>query len=402
MNNTVSLKDLCIVNTGFENHFVGIKSENDKIQVFFPLGFNLSNDDISIRKDILLLISILKESNNKLITDSFNIVHESKNQFPIDSYIYIIKDFISRGIYKEKIINHRKNNSGKINWSKTISQLEPFISNNKPYYLNFIVKENNIHEDNILSHIHKYFVYESFNKLGWLFSEYTPPKTELKLSLEFIKKFLNHKIHSTNIDKDKFLFISILNIIAYISKSSDCSKLQFGTNNFEYVWEFLIDKTFGIKNKNIFFPKTYWIINSKQYNNSSLEPDTIMHYDNIFYILDAKYYKYGITNNIKDLPSSSSVHKQITYGEYVAENPFFKDKYGQNLKVFNAFILPFNGNNKYIIKYIGTAISNWKSNNKTYEKVPSFLIDTKYLMQISKMSTTNIIKLLATEIQNSI
>ena len=35
---------------------------------------------------------------------------------------------------------------------------------------------------------------------------------------------------------------------------------------------------------------------------------------------DAKYYKYGWTQLPKDLPSSSSINKQISYGEYIAIN----------------------------------------------------------------------------------
>ena len=65
------------------------------------------------------------------------------------------------------------------------------------------------------------------------------------------------------------------------------------------------------------------------YSNSKLKPDSVMITNDHIYILDAKYYKYGQTKNPKDLPKSASINKQITYGEYVAENEKFDYEYGE-------------------------------------------------------------------------
>ncbi len=44
--------------------------------------------------------------------------------------------------------------------------------------------------------------------------------------------------------------------------------------------------------------------------------------------------------------------------------------------------------------YIGEAVSEWKKNEKNYEKIQGILVDTKFLMNSYRSkSTTNIMKL---------
>ena len=87
-----------------------------------------------------------------------------------------------------------------------------------------------------------------------------------------------------------------------------------------------------------------------------------MRVGNRLFILDAKYYKYGTTGRVGDLPESTSINKQITYGEYIAEQEKFKKKHGTDYIVYNAFLMPYDkGMNDDIIK-IGEAVSDWKDN----------------------------------------
>ena len=48
---------------------------------------------------------------------------------------------------------------------------------------------------------------------------------------------------------------------------------------------------------------------------------------------DAKYYKYGVTGNTRDLPESTSINKQITYGIHGSNEKKFKKKHGDNMRV---------------------------------------------------------------------
>ena len=102
------------------------------------------------------------------------------------------------------------------------------------------------------------------------------------------------------------------------------------------------------------------------------------------YVLDAKYYKYGSTKQPGDLPESTSINKQITYGEYIANNSKFIDKLGNGFAVYNAFLIPFDKvqwktSNNFL--FVGETTSDWKDNDRSYERIKAILIDAKWLMK---------------------
>lgn len=182
-------------------------------------------------------------------------------------------------------------------------------------------------------------------------------------------------------------------------KGIECTDYSYGTYNFEYVWEHMIDKVFGIEEKKKYFPNTTWQLKGQKHCNSDLEPDTIMLYKNNIYVLDAKYYKYGWTKRAGDLPDSASINKQITYAEYIDINKELKQ---EGAEIYNAFILPFDKEhwseeNAESLHYIGEAVSSWKPDNaaeKKYERIQGILLDVRYLMQMGeKRSESDIQKL---------
>lgn len=175
----------------------------------------------------------------------------------------------------------------------------------------------------------------------------------------------------------------MLAVILYKGDEKTEADYRYGTYRFEYVWEALIDKVYGINGKEEYFPKTYWSVDGIPHENACLEPDTIMIWDGNIYVLDAKYYKYGATKRISDLPESASINKQITYGEFIAEQEQFREKHGENYKVYNAFLMPYAQENGEGLKNIGIAYSDWKTNIKSYENIQGILVDVKHLMYSS-------------------
>ena len=122
-----------------------------------------------------------------------------------------------------------------------------------------------------------------------------------------------------------------------------------------------------------------------------MRPDAI-YKDNInnkLYILDAKYYKFGITKKRSDLPHTDSIQKQITYGDHIKTNSEKYNNIDPN-SIYNAFILPYDKydieNENYKLKenieYCGFAESDWKEHNlqNNYEKIALILVDFKYLL----------------------
>lgn len=324
--------------------------------------------------------------------------YKDEVSFPLQAYLYIIRDYLTYGYFKETETIHCVAKRGKVDWNRTIKTQHAYFQDGEAYYLEFVTNNSQLNSNELITLIHEFCVYSSFQMVGWLFSRYMPPKPRIKFQKKLFLSVLNKKIQSTFNDRNRSLFASMRAIVLWCGENSSSSRFVYGTTRFEYVWERMIDKVYGIANKQDYFPHTIWNLNGIDIDNASLEPDSIMLWNNKVYILDAKYYKFGWTGHPGDLPESTSINKQITYGEYVAESgKFLAD--GKQPEVYNAFIMPFDSKGKKFftennIKYIGTARSTWKSNNKDYEMIQGILLDVKHLMKCAiRLDTEEIIQM---------
>ena len=191
-------------------------------------------------------------------------------------------------------------------------------------------------------------------------------------------------------EKHLLLFQNMLDIFCYLGKREDNRKASFGTNDFEYVWEGLIDRVFGIEDKDKYFPHCTWKIKGKgketldwrSEKRTALRPDTIMELQEDckkIFILDAKYYQYP-----KTLPGTGSILKQIAYAEFV--ETMLNEK-----NIFNAFVLPYaaeedcNAETAYRLENFGYAECEWRKgdaeNAKHYERIYGILLDVRSIMQ---------------------
>lgn len=154
---------------------MGIKCENGDISVNFPLGFEIAQDEKGLRKDIMLLMNTIKNTTSR--KDSAIVEgHKAYNttEFPIQAYIFLIYDFYARGYYREREVRYCVSKKGKIDWGKTIKTQKAYMQDNNAYYLDFVIKKNTQSSDELISLIHEYCVYESFSKMGWLFTSSIP------------------------------------------------------------------------------------------------------------------------------------------------------------------------------------------------------------------------------------
>lgn len=395
-----SLFDRCRTNTNIDNDvFVGIRRRDKYYEINFPLGYHRSEDEKGLRRDILSLINTLAKYTEKKESEIyFGLNQDDSTGIPVQSYLYLIKDFYERGYYKERDTNRQVAKRGRIDWSRTIKNQRPLLQDDEAYYLDFVVRRSTVNENELITIVHKNCVYESFYKFGWLFTSFIPQKPRIKLNKRIMLSVVNNKLQNTFNDRNKQLFNNMIAVINAM-KDDEKSEFQYGTNRFEYVWERMIDRAFGIANKADYFPKTTWTLsNGKKHDNASLEPDTIMLVNDKIYVLDAKYYKFGWSGIPGHLPETSSINKQITYGEYIAEENRFIIN-GHHPIVYNAFIMPYDSKGKRFptgspIHYIGSATSDWKGGDKKYENVLGILMDVKYLMDIeSRKDELEIIKL---------
>lgn len=420
-----NLRDICHVCKNDDgDRFVGIKADADSVAVYFPLGYHLppvTENERGLRRDITHLILVLAtfiDQKDKLLSMKKFFAPQSVD-FPVNAYMTVISDYMTRSYYTETELKYVTSDSGKIDWKKTMRKHQPIIqSNGSPIYTKFEVRNFTPNDRTLITRVHEFCVYEAFQKLGWLFSNETPRQPQLKLpgNKDMFIGVVRDKMGQTFIDNDKELFQSMIDMLNYLDERSPQNRYYFGTDNFEYVWERMIDKVFGVKNKRDYFPRTYWRHlpknGSSSHENDALEPDTIMIMDvqgkRRAFVLDAKYYRFGATGSPSHLPPSSSINKQITYGEYVNTLPEFR---GTDT-VFNAFIMPYNrtaydkeknphGNFLGMsgeFEFIGEASGDWKTLGLSYEAVQGIVVDTRYLMYHYSGNTAPQIKLMADKI----
>lgn len=391
----LSIRDKCYVNTNKDTDtFVGIMCDKGSFSVHFPLGFRISESDKDLRNDIMLLIGSI-ESTIGHRKSGIQIDAENCNQigFPIQAYLAVIYDFFDRGYYKEREIEYTVAKRGKINWSRTIKTQKPVIQDNNFYYLDFVTRKSAVNENELITMVHEYCVYDSFEKIGWLFTNVMPQKPRIKRNDKLFLSVLTEKLSRTFNDRSKALFNAMIQIVKNLQDEDAELDYKYGTYRYEYVWEALVDRVYGIEGKEAYFPRTTWKIGNRKHDNASLEPDSIMIRGKDIFVLDAKYYKYGATKNLGDLPESTSINKQITYGEYVAQHV------PSDVTVYNAFLMPFDSKDKKWqseeIIFVGEATGDWRLNTQLYEHIQGILVDVKYLMQITVREDSNEIMKLA-------
>lgn len=256
-----NLSDRCIVATQEEDdRFVGIKADADDAFVSFPLGFEIADSDEEIRNDILHLFSIINEFKD---TEEGILAIDNKEssdvvEFPLNAYLEVISYYMQNGYYIESDPIYKTRLKGSISWSKTIKNQKPFIQENSdgsfsPIYTQFTVKEFTPNENKEIIYINKHCVYESFKKLGWLFTSYLPPKPKGFLDKKRFLPVLYNKLANTFNDSEKKLFQAMIEILEKMDNRDNQIQSYFGTKKFEHIWERLIDNAFGIPNKEDYY-----------------------------------------------------------------------------------------------------------------------------------------------------
>ena len=394
--NSFSLFDACVYNANLneKDYFVGIKYENDNLRVNFPLGYKKAATEEELKRDVLNLIGVLSSlsDSNESFIQKQKVSHKEIVVFPIHAYLYLIKDFLSNGYYFEKEVVYEKSTHGKANWTKTVKQVKPFLQDSSIFYTEFITRKIKHNENQLISQIHQYCVWESFSKIGWLFSSFIPVKPRIKFNKSLFLSIIKSKVSQTFNEKTILLFNYMIDVIEFLDKSCETKNFTYGTNEFEYIWEMMVDSVFGEKNKTKYYPHCYWEIEGKEYSSdqiefrqSSLRPDTIMITDKCsenqrIFVLDSKYYKYGESKQLNHLPMSGSIIKQIAYAEYI-ENKENIGELNKSKAIYNAFIMPFESKNSKNMKFVGSAKADYKIGNKSYYNIKAILIDTKFLME---------------------
>lgn len=391
-----NIRDRCHVNTNDEgDSFVGVKADTHDAVIYFPIGYQLPPNDDDLRADINNLFYVLAVfmKEDKLIEES-KFAAPRTVDFPMHAYLKVIRDFLRTGrYYVETDPRYKTDTKGNASWPRTVREQRPLVQKNGSLvFTQLTVRSVTPNADKKITQIHRFCVYEAFDKMGWLYVPYMPeqpgPHPEIREAICILDK----KLASTHNDIEQELFSAMRAMLIYMDEKTSEKQYFFGTDFFERVWEKMIDKAFGIEDKDRYFPKTRWLLDyGRNRTKTPLQPDSIMVYNGKFYVLDAKLYRYGCSGNPDHLPNGPDINKQITYGEYIE-----RAKGIDSNVLYNAFIMPFNSVNNFFIEIgadgelipsisgdmgnVGEAIGDWKPNPKKYERVQGIVMDTRFLM----------------------
>lgn len=420
-----------------DKSFVGIRIENDRPKIYFPMGYRASKPSEDVcKRDFYQLIAVL---NDKSLQSYFSEedLKNSQLDFPFYAYLSVLQYYLDFGYFVESETIYKKGFSGKISWPRTIKRIKPQVikdedGHDQVVYLNLITRKTSYREDNLITLVHKFCVKEAAQLIGPLYgiSEDEVEEPELLFDYELFAEAIQDKIAATFNDKHLELFHAMLKMVRYLgnkeNRGEDGSENEplFGVNTFAPVWEAMVDKIFGKLPQGVakdkFNPHLRWndgcrdekldeseeeiVLNDPK--RSTLRPDTIMVMGESVYILDSKYYKYGLTKKSAHLPGAESVCKQMAYAEYVETH--WKEILEENgdpstslhsaqddtspKPIYNAFIMPYCADAEgasassatFQMKCVGYIYGDWKNvkdENRPYHKIHCVLLDMKSVMR---------------------
>lgn len=385
-----TIRERCHVNTNEDgDDFVGVKADSTGIIIYFPIGYHLPDDDDELRMDIHNLFGVLAAfMKEDPVIEKPKFPSSRSVDFPMHAYLKVIRHFLRTGrYYVETAPLYKTDTKGKTSWSRTVKRQAPLIQKDGSFiFINRTVRSSTPDVNQKMTQIHRYCVYEAFDKLGILYVPYLPENPGPHPSVKESICILTNKLASTYNDDQQELFSAMRDMLLYQDENGDQKEYFFGTSHFETIWERMIDKAFGITDKETYFPRTRWLLDhGADKERTPLYPDSIMVYRNKFYVLDAKYYRYGRTANPNHLPNGTDINKQITYGEYIESTRNIP-----NERLFNAFIMPFNQADNLFgltehMGNIGEAVGDWRFDArnlrmKNFERIQGIVMDTRYLM----------------------
>ncbi len=440
----------CESKANSETEFVGIRCEKSKeggvleTSIIFPLGYFKDDSALrelpeeELRECVVNLFTVLSDPSlqEQIHQDSsistFAEEH-GESEFPMVSYLNVIRNFLDFGYLDEKEILYKKGANGKIHWGRTIKAVQPVITEDAQnlVYLDFIARKVSYNEDTLITQVHKFCVHDALVKLGFLFGIEPSEEPLLDFDYDLFCNAIHSKLAKTFNDRDLRLLADLARIVEYLAghKTEDgktADDFYFGVNKFAPIWEAMVDKIFGKLPQGVakdkFNPHCEWDLTSRKpgYENPNyaMRPDTIMWDEegNRLYVLDAKYYKFGMTGSASDLPSSGSICKQIAYAEYV-ETHWKKILRVDSIAtpsaslqndtlpkpIYNAFLLPycFDADNSQLppddgfetrpckMRFIGFCHGNWKNldampgedDYRPYHRIAGVLLDVRSVME---------------------
>ena len=364
--------------------FVGVIIIDGYVLKCYP-KYIFRND--SPLEELKQVIQVLERMNSKERIIEMYINNQQDKRFNrLAAIIYFINDYYENGIYFNTKDIIETNGNGEINWNKTVNETFAIISDNRPYYTELQTLKHKNDEYDYFKRLHECILTVSSKELiesslSDLFGYEEIEITEETISDFGDKEYILYRLEkemSVQFNTRKLQLLDAMHsFIADEGILTDDSALSlYGTNSFHTIWESVIKKVFDdklntpLRSLNLpqplsteYYPddtlksiieKPQWIDSiGKSHipkNKKTLEPDIISIKDDLFVIMDAKYYNLVLDpiNGVSGNPGVGDVTKQylyqLAYRDFIQKHGFSKIK--------NCFLMPTEGEE---IVSLGTA-----------------------------------------------
>lgn len=343
-----------------EYEYIGFDLEANAGRFIFPCRYIASGQENAAdagrekeqKEEAKKIISLIKR-----VQKEFSLGGSGDEAFQFYSMIWLIRDYIDNGYYTETERVVRRGNQGRIDWKRTLRHSGIYFDGNNLLYRDFYVRKNKLDEANLLAQIYKCCLVYSAERIGFLYNVSQTERSVFRMDSQADVGFMCYQVQKelgrTFNSYKQMLLRHLLTILKGRQGKIRTVSLCMHDKEFEYVFEFLVNSVFGTEIVQDFYNEYSYKIDGKRISASKLRPDTIMRNPMMggnpdFYVIDAKYYNYGYTENLRDLPQASAIAKQIGYNYYLSKS--------EHKTFYSIFLLPFaRGEEEKPVKCIGYA-----------------------------------------------
>lgn len=309
-------------------NFVGLLAKDNEYFFIYP-KYTKNADVDTNHDDFLEILSVIEKyhKTNLMAND----IEDNEDLNPLNVAILIIKDFYENGIYTNTKDSFGLNDDNEICWEKTIDELDAFIINDTPIYLDFYT-HTQVEFDSFIKELHKAI-------LDSIFTKYADILKVLQISIsnvdgvsldslgevDYLIQRLENELKVQFITAKRYTLKLLINYLKSL-KSNVLNADYLGTKYFHNVWEDVC-RAYLKGQKNSIIQKPQWIIKGVKNEKDTLEPDILVGDKTSLKIYDAKYYDLD-----ENTPSVNDIVKQIAY-----KKAYELEKYNV---VLNAFVTP--------------------------------------------------------------
>ncbi|PSW43204.1 LlaJI family restriction endonuclease [Photobacterium leiognathi] len=323
-------------------HFCGIVPYNDGVAVFLPRNHQASTADGGSAGHYLIQALLKYYQDKESGIDALENGEEVIGGRALSLAISLINDYQANGLYVRRV-KERTVNSGKVNWSRTISRSPAYPSASGPIYMDQQTSRSRYIANCEIAEIHAAVMKELFSDYGMLWlgiSAYFDERLELvhkpSESIEVNLTYLKRELQLSYSDRDIFLINGLIQYLE-VKKGRLSSSTLIGVRKFHNLWESMLDECLiGKYPVNSKLPVPVYQTNRGQFipiAQKGQRTDTVLKHsdESRFAVVDAKYYE---ASSPYTAPGWPDLVKQFYYQQAVCQLE------GEGTPVSNHFVFP--------------------------------------------------------------